>query len=236
MKTKTNLLSCASLVLIVNVLLAQLAHAQQPEPPKGPESERWERAIQAFEARDRKTPPAPGSIVLTGSSSARGWNVKLWFEDLAVINRGFGGSVVADANHYFDRIVTPYEPSAIVLYSGDNDVARGLNTESIIDDYKIFLAKAKQATPKAQVILLAVKPSLARWNLWPDMQAVNRELERLAMTDPKIEFLDVSQVMLTETGEPDPSIFVADGLHMNQEGYRRWTELIQPLLGLLEAE
>ncbi len=218
------------LVWAVGLLVATSASAQEPgtRSPRGPES--WERAIQSFEASDRESPPAGGGIVFTGSSSARGWDVEKWFPDLEVLNRGFGGSTVVDVNYYFERIVTRYQPRVIVFYSGDNDVARGLSVESINNDYRTFLANAKRATPNARVILVAVKPSLARWKLWDTMLAVNQQLAAMAAGDPAVDFLDVSRVMLTTKGQPDPDIFVTDGLHMNEEGYRRWSELLRPLL------
>jgi hypothetical protein len=42
---------------------------------------------------------------------------------LDVINRGFGGSQIAQVNHYVARIVINYRPRAVVLYAGENDLS-----------------------------------------------------------------------------------------------------------------
>src|SRR5271165_5563318 len=84
----------------------------------------WEFQISAYEKADRKNPPKPGVIVFTGSSSIRFWeSLASDMKPLEVINRGFGGSRVAQVNQYASRIVLPYQPRAVVLYAGDNDLS-----------------------------------------------------------------------------------------------------------------
>ena len=39
---------------------------------------------------------------------------------MRIINRGSGGSQLADAVTYADRIVTPYRPRILVVYAGDD--------------------------------------------------------------------------------------------------------------------
>jgi hypothetical protein len=84
----------------------------------------WKRAIRRFQESDLAQPPKPGVIVFTGSSS-----IKLW-KDLAqdmaplyVVNCGFGGSQMTHVTNYAAKIVTPYSPSAVVVYAGENDLS-----------------------------------------------------------------------------------------------------------------
>ena len=60
---------------------------------------------------------------------------------LYVINRGFGGSQIADVNQYADRIVIPYRPRAVVLYAGENDLLewRSKSPETVSGDFKRFV-------------------------------------------------------------------------------------------------
>jgi len=48
-----------------------------------------------------------------------------------VINRGFGGSQIADSVFYADRIVIPYRPRLIVLRAGGNDIHAGKTPEQV---------------------------------------------------------------------------------------------------------
>src|SRR5215212_456560 len=84
-------------------------------------AERFQKEIAAFEAADKTSPPPKGEIVFVGSSTIRLWDTAGAFPDLKIINRGFGGSWLADTVRYADRIIIPYEPRLVVVYAGDND-------------------------------------------------------------------------------------------------------------------
>jgi hypothetical protein len=71
-------------------------------------STRWEPAIRAFEAADKKAPPPAGAALFVGSSSIRLWKtLPKDFPQYNVINRGFGGSQIAECTYFADRIVIP---------------------------------------------------------------------------------------------------------------------------------
>ena len=72
-----------------------------------------------------------GGIVFVGASSIVRWKVSEFFPDLPVLNRGFGGSEMADTAHFAARTVLPYEPRIVVLYPGENDIARGVSPETV---------------------------------------------------------------------------------------------------------
>ena len=190
----------------------------------------WETSIGAYEASDVESPPDPGSIVFTGSSSILLWDTLA--EDMApmaVLNRGFGGSVIAHVTHFADRIVLPYEPSAIVLYAGDNDIAFGLSSDCTFRDFEAFVEHVHAAAPDTPIYYISIKPSPARWALWEDMQRANQLIEARTKTDPALHFIDVSEAMLDEQGEPIEELFV-DGLHMTPAGYQLWTSIVRPRL------
>src|SRR6184192_272464 len=95
-------------------LVCLLSAGCQTAPPNSlatHDSAKWEKEIRAFEAADKTNPPPKECIVFVGSSSIRKWtNLTEHFPDLPVVNRGFGGSQLADSFNFADRIITPYEP------------------------------------------------------------------------------------------------------------------------------
>ena len=126
---------------------------------------RWEKTIQGFEQRDREQAPPKGEILFVGSSSIRFWDTDKYFPDLKVINRGFGGSQVADSVEFAHRIVIPYAPRIVVLYAGDNDIAAGQSADDVLRDMKEFIRTAREVLPDTRIGYVAIKPSLARWKL-----------------------------------------------------------------------
>src|SRR6202022_4930564 len=121
------------LLLVGRVAGSSAVSVRQPQPRATPDPNRWEGAIQKFEEADKVNPPANGGIVFVGASSIVRWNLDESFPDLRgiAINRGFGGSEMADAARYANRVVVPYAPKVVVLYPGENDIARGVTADTV---------------------------------------------------------------------------------------------------------
>jgi lysophospholipase L1-like esterase len=191
---------------------------------------RFEDEIQKFEAWDRQNSPPRDAVLFAGSSSIRLWQTAESFPDLPVINRGFGGSTVADVNRYAERIVLKYEPRVIVFYAGDNDIAGGKSPQQVFDDTRTFIDLVHSRLPNTHIIYLPIKPSLARWAKWTQMQEANALMKHLDESDSKLEYADLATPILGSDGKPRPELFREDGLHLNDTGYRQWNELLRPVL------
>jgi len=192
---------------------------------------RWENDIQAFEASDRTNAPPSNAILFVGSSSIRLWKTLAEdFPEWPVINRGFGGSQVADSVAFVDRIVTPYRPRQIVLYAGDNDLAAERTPEQIEADFKTFVRRVHKRLPRCWITFIAIKPSPARQALIEKARAANERVREATRAHPRLSFVDIFTPMLGTDGQPRPELFMADKLHLNAEGYRLWTQLTRPYL------
>lgn len=213
--------------LLTALLLASVsAFAQTPNDP-----DRWEPDMQAFEKKDKENPPAKGGIVFLGSSSIRRWDLPKYFPDLPLVNRGFGGSVIADSIRYFDRIVTPLQPKTVVLYAGDNDIGRGMTAQEVFSEYKRFVATARGSLPpEAKIVFIAIKPSIRRRAMLLTVSGANHLIMEYAQRDPMLEFVDIATPMLDDDGEPRTALYVEDGLHLSPEGEKLWAGILRPYL------
>jgi lysophospholipase L1-like esterase len=220
-KTRTVWLNLCILALGAVVGWAQ----QTPTPNK------WEADIQKFEAADQQTPPARGAVLFIGSSSIRMWKeLADDFFETKVINRGFGGSQIADSTYFADRIVVPYQPRLIVLYAGDNDLAAGKTPQQVFEDYQAFVSRVRAKLPQVKIAFISIKPSLARLKLMEQMRAANALIRSYSAKGKGLIFMDVFTPMLNEAGQPRPELFINDGLHMNRAGYAIWRKVIAPHL------
>jgi lysophospholipase L1-like esterase len=200
--------------------------AQEPVDPN-----RWEPTIQKFETEDKAHPPAKGGIVFIGSSSIARWtNMAESFPDLKVVNRGFGGSELADSAKYAKRVVVPHAPRMVVLYAGENDLNRGVPPQTIAEDFDRFYKVIRTELPNAQVVVIGLKPSLLRWKLRDGMHATNKLIRTQCVSNGHCTYVDPWPSMLGKDGTPKPEFFVADGLHMTPEGYKAWTAMLRPVL------
>ncbi len=191
---------------------------------------RFENDIAAFEAQDRAASPRQGQILFLGSSSIRLWDLARHFPDLDLLNRGFGGSEISDSIYFFDRVVLPYRPRAIVFYAGDNDIAGGKEPARVATDFRQFAEKAHAALPLSRILYLAIKPSPIRWHLADSIRQANDAIRRFAEGTSYIEYVDFYQPMIGPDGRPKPELFTDDNLHLNEAGYRLWTDLLRPRL------
>jgi len=100
-----------------------------------------------------------------------------------VINRGFGGSQIIDSVGYADRIVLPYKPRLVVLYSGGNDINAKKSPEQVFSDFKSFVTKVRTALPKTRVAYISIAPNPARWD---QVEKVRRPMRSLPDTSGMI--------------------------------------------------
>lgn len=194
---------------------------------------RFEKSIVAFEEEDKTARYSSDVILFTGSSSIFFW--KTLAEDMSphrVLNRGFGGSILPEINHYFERVVKKYQPKIIFLYCGENDIAFDYTPEESYSSYRKFISLCKSELPDTEIVFISMKPSPSRWKMWANVDRANKMIADYTSTQDHLHYIDVGPTMMNGS-EPDKSIFVKDMLHMNPEGYRRWTNLIKPVLDKL---
>ena len=198
---------------------------------KDPDPTRFANAIAAFEEEDGKSKPVANLTLFTGSSSIRMWkSLDRDFPKLHVLNRGFGGSQISDVLHYFDIVVSRHKPNVIVLYCGENDLWFGKSAKQVFSDFEEFVKRVHDLSTSTRIHYLACKPSPSRFSMWKTYQDCNRLIAKNCSKDGRLNFVDVSSVMLGKNGNPLTDIWLKDNLHMNTAGYSHWTKLLQPLL------
>lgn len=168
-------------------------------------------------------------MLFVGSSSIRLWQTLA--EDmtpLPVLNRGFGGSSIADANLYFDRIVASYRPRAIVFYAGENDLDSGRSPAEVAAEFRRFLDAKRRTLGEAPVFFISAKPSKLRFAQLARQSELNAAIRALAVHSRDLVFVDVVAPMLSD-GRPR-DLFIEDGLHMAPAGYAIWRDIVRDAL------
>jgi len=221
---------------------AQQATAQQPPRREVPwvrlgyykeiTPDRWKARVDQFLQQDAKNPPPKEAVLFVGSATIAGWDVKHYFPEYRTINRGIGASMIDETTYYADQLIIPAKPSTIVFYSGDNDTAYGMPTEMIAQNFRDFVSKIHKALPQTQIVVISIRPSIARLAVWDAVVAANQQLKAIAAKDKKLQFVDLTPLLLTADGKPRGELLREDQHHLNADGF----DLVSPVVKKAVAE
>jgi lysophospholipase L1-like esterase len=218
----------ASLLVAMSAL--PVCAAEQTKKSPWPKSDRFEKAILAFEAADKANPPPPNAILFTGASNIVGWKTLAEdFPGLVVVNRGFGGSFIADCTYYADRIVMPYKPRIIVFRAGGNEIAAGEAPAEVAGDFKAFAAKVHAKLPNTKIVFWSMTPSVKRLANWDRESQANELIKAYIAAGKNMVYVDATKSTLGPDGKPRADLF-RDGLHFNAAAYKIAAQLIRPYL------
>lgn len=189
--------------------------------------DRFENAVLTYEQRDRLDPVAPGGTVFIGSSTFTKWrSLEQQFREFSAINRGFGGSTIAEIDHYCQRLVCKYKPAKIVFYAGTNDIAQGCSGKQVYEEFVKFERDVRAKLPEVEIyfISMSVAPSRLRWI--KEYESGNALLREHIKTANHLHYIDVTPVMHDGQGRLKEEYFSFDRLHMTEQGYAAWTPII----------
>lgn len=222
-------LLAVAISLVISARLAVPLRAQTTTTPTLEES--LGKEVEHFVEADRLAPPAACQVLFVGSSSIVKWKETLAadMEPMPVINRGFGGSHIEYVNRWFDQLVAPYHPRAIVFYAGENDIDAGKSVDRVVADFDEFMRLKTQSLGDTPVYFISLKPSKLRFAELPLQTQVNDVIRNRFARRSDLYYLDIVPAMLDQNGKPK-DLFVADGLHMNADGYRIWTHAVRAAL------
>jgi lysophospholipase L1-like esterase len=195
-----------------------------------PEVTKWEPEIAKFEALDKTQNYPSDAIMFAGSSSIRLWSTLLTdMYPYNVIQRGYGGSKLSDYAIFSERIFSPHKCSALVLFVA-NDITGGENDRTPEEVRKLFSVihnSFRKTNPGKPVFYIGITPTRSRWKAWPEIKRSNELVREWCERKSNTWYIDTEAAFLNETGEPKEELFRDDKLHLNDEGYRVWTEIIK---------
>ena len=190
----------------------------------------WENEIEGIEGRHLDIKKA--DVVFIGSSSIALWeSLKRDFSPYTVVQAGFGGSRIADAITYHDRLINRYQPKVVVLFSGTNDLCGDESTATpqyVAESIAQLMKLVRLENPTTTRIVLPITPTPSRAHVRELVDQANAKIVQFAEREG-YRVVDTASILLT-SGQPDPRYFVEDLLHLNPEGYKKWVSVLRPIL------
>lgn len=216
------------LVLLISLSLLSCSPVKKYQ--KLPEVIAWENDIQKFEQLDSIEKYSADALLFAGSSS-----IKLWTtleKDMApypVIQRGYGGAKLSDFAVYANRIFAPHTCRAIIVFiandiTGSKSDKRPGEVAALVRDVLKTIRKTHPVTP---VFWIAITPTAARWSAWNKISKVNYKISKICEDNRNTWFIRTDFAFLDKEGNPRTELFIDDKLHLNQQGYALWTDIIK---------
>lgn len=207
-------------------LLICIAGLAQTKPP-------FAQEVAAFKKQDSLHFPEKGMILLAGSSSFTMWkDVQSYFPNKYIVNRAFGGSSLTDLIRFQQAIFFTYQPQQIVIYCGENDFATGedITSDTVVNRFQQLFFSIRHYFKKVPIIYVSLKPSPSRKKYLPLFISTNNHIRKFLAKQKRTAFVDIYNDMLNQSGLPNPTLFLADSLHMNAKGYAIWQKKMEPVL------
>ena len=173
------------------------------------------------------------ATVFYGSSTFTFWGNKKLKKDMSpieVINCGFGGSTAHDAAHWYKKVVKPLRPKLLVWYEGDNDIALEYTSDEVLEITSDLFDKMKSDFPGLKLLIVSVKKSIARKELWAKIDELNSKMFEYANSKDYIRYVDTNEIAFDKKGNARADIYVEDKLHFNERGYELLKALIKPVI------
>ncbi|MCJ8209048.1 GDSL family lipase [Mucilaginibacter sp. RS28] len=187
----------------------------------------YEDEVRRLESERLKLGYQPEALFY-GSSTIRLWKtLSQDFKNIKPSNLGFGGSTLAACVWFFDRIMYPYNPHQLVIYAGDNDLGDGRHPEEVFIFFLELMAKVEKRFGGIPCYYVSLKPSLSRWHMADQFKYTNNLINNeIIKNDNNWQFINVFPKMLDEAGKPQARFYSPDGLHLSDQGYKLWKDVV----------
>ena len=173
-------------------------------------------------------------VAFLGDSLTDGYDLKKYYPQYAVSNRGIGGDTTHGLEQRLEISLYDLQPKVAVMLIGAN------NIDSMFDNYESILKGFKENVPNTKIILLSLTSMSGEWGKKNQLAAYNNVKIKLFAEKYGFEYVDLYSALINlDSGEIFPE-YTTDGGHLTPAGYevltRKITPVIQKQLALWETE
>ena len=221
-------------MLMVAVVSAVLAGQPETVMPQARLTPEWRAERHAEKVAQAKTGKA--QLVMIGDSITHNWerqkNYAELFSPYNTLNLGFGGDRTENVlwriqNGEIDNI----SPKLVTMMIGTNNIPKEDSPADIAAGIKAIVAELRQRLPDARIVIFSIFPR-NHHRVEGDFevaQDVNKLLPAIA-DDKHVFHVSINEQFLDDRGQPNPTLYGRDLLHLSNEGYAVWWNALQPIL------
>lgn len=184
----------------------------------------------------------PYSVIMAGSSSMENWATSV--EDMQPVttaNVGIGGTTVEHwSGKLAQRLIYPFNPRAVILYVGINNIINnGKTGESTGNALIALFDDIHEHLPDTHIYFIMINKVPGYTSFYGHINIANDMVTEYAEDAEHARYMtliDAGKVLVKKSGATDKAYFLTDGLHMSLCGYVLWGKEVKNTFIATEKE
>lgn len=176
------------------------------------------------------------NIVFVGDSITYQYDLKNYYDDkYHLVNSGIDGNTTNDVLNNMENRIYRYNPTKVILLIGTNDVPYK-SEEEIVNNIKTIIDNIEKNRPNCEIYLESIYPvndtdaekishDMVRKRKNEKITNINKKLKSLAKNEKKVTYINMYDYLLDENGNLKIE-YTKEGLHLNNEGYKVVTKVL----------
>jgi lysophospholipase L1-like esterase len=231
---KRIIIICASILAVVSIAAVCVYHFAVYLPEKKARED-WEalvkqyynNRVELFAEENAKYKPGEVDVAFLGDSLTEGYDVKRFYSEYTVVNRGIGGDTSFGLEDRLEVSVYELQPKVAVMLIGAN------NFDTAMDNYEDILKGFRDNLPNTKIVLLSLTAMCDTWGRNNGKAIQNNVKIKKLASIYGYEFVDLFTPLYNLETEEIYEEYTTDGGHLTEAGYEVLTANIKPVLNRL---
>ncbi|OIP69011.1 MAG: G-D-S-L family lipolytic protein [Oscillatoriales cyanobacterium CG2_30_40_61] len=196
--------------------------------------EQWVEQLRREANAVANNPPERLSI-LAGDSLSLWFPTELLPQERTWLNQGISGETSTGLLKRV-KLFDITQPETIFVMIGINDLIRGMDDSTLLNNYREIIRDLRWVHPDAQIVVQSILPHSDKHSNWEGrerllkipnqrIRQLNQELKFIAQEEGAY-FLNLHSLFTDAEGNLKPELST-DGLHLNQQGYLVWSSALK---------
>lgn len=189
--------------------------------------EYYDNKLNLYQQENDKYSDYEVDVVFLGDSLTDGYNLKLYYPDYVVSNRGIGGDTTHGLEERLKVSAYDLKPKVVVMLIGGN------NLNTMFENYEDILIGLKDNLPNTKVILLSLTAMGKDWGHKNEIACLNNVKIKLLAEKYDYTFVDLFTPLFDINIGEVYSDYTTDGAHFTSKGYEVVTSVVKPVIDSL---
>lgn len=189
--------------------------------------EYYDNKLNLYQQENDKYSDYEVDVAFLGDSLTDGYNLKLYYPDYVVSNRGIGGETTHGLEERLKVSVYDLKPKVVVMLIGGN------NLNTMFENYEDILIGLKDNLPNTKVILLSLTAMGKDWGHKNEIACLNNVKIKLLAEKYDYTFVDLFTPLFDINIGEVYSDYTTDGAHFTSKGYEVVTSVVKPVIDSL---